>query len=90
VLTPGVDARAKWHPYRRNYTTLLPTIRNGAPARAANRLAGWYRTSSGGKQVLCMKSELHLNQDSMPTGDGTATLPVAELFRQSPPRPAPS
>ena len=81
VLTPGIDP-SRWHPYRRNYTTLLPSIRKGAPARAAGRLAGWYRTSIGGKQVLCMKSELHLNQDSIATGDGTATLPVADLFRQ--------
>ena len=81
VLTAGVDP-SRWHPYRRNYTTLLPAIRKGAPARAADRLASWYRTSIGGKQVLCMKSELHLNQDSIPTGDGTATLPVADLFRQ--------
>ena len=82
VLTPGVDAKARWYPYRHNYGTLLPGIRGGAPARAAHRLASWYRTSIGGKHVLCVKSELHLNQDSMPTGDGTATLPVAELFRQ--------
>ena len=32
--------------------------------------------------MLCVKSELHLNQDGVRTGDGTATLPVAELFRQ--------
>jgi nucleoside phosphorylase len=32
--------------------------------------------------VLCVKSELHLNQDGVRTGDGTATLPVAELLRQ--------
>ena len=82
VLTPGVDPQTRWHPYRRNYDTLLPTIRKGAPARAAGRLASWYRTTIGTKTVLCMKSELHLNQDSIKTGDGTATLPVAELFRQ--------
>jgi nucleoside phosphorylase len=82
VLTPGVNPTTKWHPYRRNFDTLLPTIRKGAPARNAKRLASWYRTSIGGKSVLCMKSELHLNQDSMATGPGTATLPVAELFRQ--------
>ena len=29
-----------------------------------------------------MKSELHLNQDGIATGDGTATLPVKDLFRQ--------
>ena len=29
-----------------------------------------------------MKSELHLNQDGKKTGDGTATLPVKDLFKQ--------
>ena len=82
VLTPGVDAATKWHPYHHNYDALLPTIRAGAPARSARRLASWYRISIGGRSGLCMKSELHLNQDSIKTGDGTATLPVADLFRQ--------
>ena len=31
---------------------------------------------------MVFKSELHLNQDGIATGDGTATLPVADLFRQ--------
>jgi hypothetical protein len=29
-----------------------------------------------------MKSELHLNQDGVKTGDGTATLPVKDFFKQ--------
>ena len=29
-----------------------------------------------------MKSELHLNQDGVKTGDGTATLPVKDFFLQ--------
>ena len=29
-----------------------------------------------------MKSELHLNQDGVQTGDGTATLPVKDFFAQ--------
>lgn len=82
VFTPGVDAHEKWHHYAHNYETLLPSIRSGAPARAAKRLASWYRVSVGSKSVVCMKSELHLNQDSIKTGDGTATLPVANLFGQ--------
>ena len=82
VLTPGVS-RTAWHPYARDFTTkYLPKIRNGAPARAANRLASYCPTTIGGKSVLCMKSELHLNQDGVTTGVGTATLPVADLFRQ--------
>jgi hypothetical protein len=36
----------------------------------------------GLKRVLCMKSELHLNQDGVKTGEGTATLPVKDFFKQ--------
>ncbi|WP_269939256.1 phosphorylase family protein [Arthrobacter sp. HY1533] len=82
VLTPGINPATRFHSYTHNYDALLPTIRAGAPARGAKRLASWDRTSIAGKSVLVMKSELHLNQDSISTGDGTATLPVAELFRQ--------
>src|SRR5207248_7199210 len=35
-----------------------------------------------GKRVLCMKSELQLNQDGVKTGEGTATLPVKDFFKQ--------
>ena len=82
VMTPGLT-RFRWHPYDRHFSdTYLPMIRNGAPARAAQRLGSYCLTRIGGKTVLCMKSELHLNQDGIRTGDGTATLPVADLFRQ--------
>lgn len=82
VLTPGIS-RTRWHPYARDFTArYLPLIRPGAPARAANRLGSYCRTTIGDKSVLCLKSELHLNQDGVRTGDGTATLPVADLFRQ--------
>jgi hypothetical protein len=48
----------------------------------AERLASYYPTRIGSKKVLCVKSELHLNQDGKKTGAGTATLPVAKLVRQ--------
>ena len=32
--------------------------------------------------MLCVKSELHLNQDGVATGAGTATLPVARFIEQ--------
>lgn len=86
VLTPGIDAHDRWHHYAHNYEALLSSIRPRAPARASKRLASWYRASIGTKSVLCIKSELHLNQDSISNGNGngngTATLPVADLFRQ--------
>ncbi len=82
VFTPGIS-RTSWYPYDRNFAShFLPLIRSGAPARAAQRLASYCPTRVGDKSVLCVKSELHLNQDGVKTGDGTATLPVADLFAQ--------
>jgi nucleoside phosphorylase len=82
VLTPGHTSR-NWLPYRHRFTdTFLPQIRTGAPARAAGRLGSWYPTRIADLQVLCLKSELHLNQDGIATGPGTATLPVRDLFAQ--------
>jgi hypothetical protein len=82
VLTPGVNPRTKWYRYDRKFEEYLPSIRKGAPARMANRLGSYYPTKIGAQSVLCVKSELHLNQDGVRTGEGTATLPVAELTRQ--------
>src|SRR5439155_7567397 len=45
-------------------------------------LASYMPTTVGATKVLCMKSELHLNQDGIKTGEGTATLPVKDLFVQ--------
>jgi nucleoside phosphorylase len=82
VLTPGY-ARTKWYRYAKDYESkYLPRIRDGAPAIKARRMASYFPTKLGSLDVLCMKSELHLNQDGKPTGDGTATLPVKDLFGQ--------
>jgi nucleoside phosphorylase len=82
VLTPG-NPRTHWYRYTHGYEDkYLPQIRDDAPARKAQRMASWFPTKIGNKTVLCMKSELHLNQDGISTGDGTATLPVKDLFRQ--------
>jgi hypothetical protein len=81
VLTPGVG-RNSWYRYARDFAAYLPEIRNGAPARAAQRLGSYFPTRVADKNLLCVKSELHLNQDSVRTGDGTATLPVKRFFRQ--------
>lgn len=81
VLTPGF-ARANWYRYERNFADYLPEIRQGAPARQARRLGSYFPTRIGNRDVLCVKSELHLNQDGVRTGDGTATLPVKRFFRQ--------
>jgi nucleoside phosphorylase len=83
VLTPGVNPRTRWYRYDRFFEDqYLPHIRGGAPARMAERLGSYYPTKIGSKKVLCVKSELHLNQDGTKTGAGTATLPVAKFVRQ--------
>jgi nucleoside phosphorylase len=82
VLTPGFP-RAAWYRYDRGFEARYrPQIRVGAPALASSRLGTWFPTRIGTLKVLCFKSELHLNQDGMPTGDGTASLPVKDLFAQ--------
>lgn len=81
VLTPGVSPE-HWYPYTHNYDVLKTQIRSSAPSAYSKRLASYYVTTIGSIRVLCMKSELHLNQDSIKTGEGTATLPVKDLFQQ--------
>jgi len=83
VFTPGFS-RDQWHRYRHNFDTptFKPKIRTGAPAQKANRLGSWMMSRVGTQKVIVFKSELHLNQDSISTGDGTATLPVKDLFLQ--------
>lgn len=82
VLTPGVNPKKRWYRYDHRFDEYLANIRGGAPSRQANRLGSWYPTRIGNRKVICFKSELHLNQDGVRTGPGTATLPVADLFRQ--------
>lgn len=82
VLTPG-QSRNVWYRYNRGFEEhYRPLIRDGAPALKARRLGSYFPITLGDKSVLCMKSELHLNQDGIATGDGTATLPVKDFFRQ--------
>ncbi len=82
VLTPG-QGRNSWYRYARDFDKKYrDQIRPGAPALKAGRLGSYFPTKVGGATVLCMKSELHLNQDGISTGDGTATLPVKDFFAQ--------
>jgi len=83
VLTPGVNPRTRWYRYKRFFEDqYVPLIRDGAPSRFSGRLGSYYPTKIGSKKVLCVKSELHLNQDAKKTGVGTATLPVAKFIKQ--------
>jgi hypothetical protein len=82
VLTPGY-ARGVWHRYNRGFEQrYLPQIRPGAPALRSRRLGSWMTTRVGSSDVLCFKTELHLSQDGILTGPGTATLPLKELLHQ--------
>lgn len=82
VLTPGFG-RNGWYRYDRDFEERYASrIRAGAPALKARRLGSYFPTRIGSTSVLCMKSELHLNQDGISTGKGTATLPVKDFFAQ--------
>jgi nucleoside phosphorylase len=81
VMTPGFG-RARWYRYNRNFAAYAPKIRGHAPAANAQRLGSYFPTKIGNHTVLCMKSELHLNQDGISTGPGRATLPVKDFFNQ--------
>jgi hypothetical protein len=88
VLTPGFSpaqtVKHCWYPYKRNFAAYEPQIRGGAPARQSGRLGSYLPVTLAGKTVLCMKSELHLNQDGISSKqvEGTATLPVKDFFKQ--------
>jgi len=82
VLTPQFS-RDEWYRYKHLFDQQYKDkIRKGAPAQKAGRLGSWFLTQIGNKKVMCYKSELHLNQDGIATGPGTATLPVKDMFRQ--------
>src|ERR1051325_6517358 len=84
VLTPKFN-RDKWYRYARFYAeTYDAQIRKGAPAKTARRLGSYMPTKIGKLKVLCMKSELHMNQDGIedPNHPGNATLPVKTFFEQ--------
>jgi hypothetical protein len=83
VLTPGTT-HEHWYPYAYNFAHYDPLIRSGAPAKKSKRLGSYFKTKLGSKNVLCFKSELHLNQDGIRSkqNPGTSTLPVKDLFNQ--------
>ncbi|QCO00106.1 hypothetical protein D3093_33150 (plasmid) [Azospirillum argentinense] len=82
VFTPGFD-RKSWYRYARLFQShYKPLIRDGAPARRANRLGSYFQADVAGVRLLLYKSELHLNQDGIRTAPGKATLPVKDMLRQ--------
>jgi hypothetical protein len=81
IFTPGIPP-GSWHKYAHNFDAFRPHIRPHAPAATSGRLGSYLPVTVGSTSVLVMKSELHLNQDGVRTGDGTATLPVKDFFAQ--------
>jgi nucleoside phosphorylase len=81
VLTPAISP-TRWYRYTRRFGSYAKQIRPGAPAQQSKRLGSYMPTLIGSQTVLCVKSELHLNQDGIKTGEGTATLPVKDFFKQ--------
>lgn len=81
VFCPGHSA-GRWPRYTHHYDRYVDQIRPHAPAASSRRLASFQPVTIGGLDVLCVKSELHLNQDGVKTGVGTATLPVKDFFQQ--------
>lgn len=81
--TKGTVRQNYWYEYDRNFHSKYKNkIREGAPSRRKSLLGSYFLSSINGKKILCFKSELHLNQDGIRTGNGTATLPVKELIKQ--------
>lgn len=76
TLTPGYPSKTAWYYYAHNFQSeFVPLIRSGAPSLESKRLGSYFPTTIAGKQVLCMKSELHLSQDG-------PDMPIAKLWSQ--------
>jgi len=76
TLTTGYPSKTAWYYYTHNFQSeFVPIIRKGAPSLESKRLASYFMTSIAGKDVLCMKSELHLSQDG-------PQMPIAKLWKQ--------
>jgi Phosphorylase superfamily len=76
TLTPGYPSKTAWYYYAHNFESkFVPLIRRGAPALESKRLGSYFMTSIAGKEVLCMKSELHFSQDG-------PDMPIAQLWKQ--------
>jgi nucleoside phosphorylase len=76
TLTPGFPSKTAWYNYAHKFQSEYASlIRKGAPAAQSKRLGSYFVTSIAGKNVLCMKSELHMSQDG-------PKLPIAKLWKQ--------
>jgi nucleoside phosphorylase len=75
VLTPGLDRRDDWKPYRKNFTAIAQHMRPGCPARNYGRLGTYWTTRIGDKKATLFKSDSHMSQDG-------PQLPNATVWEQ--------
>jgi nucleoside phosphorylase len=65
VFAPSLPVE-RWFPYTRKFDSdYRPLIKKGAPALRSNRLGSYCLVKINEQRVLCLKSELHLNQDGV-------------------------
>ena len=82
VLTPGKDSRNDYVAYTHNYAALARTMSRRSPAAMAKRLGAYWTTKIGGKQVLVLKSESHMSQDTDKHFPKSGILPNAVFWKQ--------
>jgi nucleoside phosphorylase len=76
VLTLGYRSKTDWYTYAHNWKKeFRKKIKKGAPALMEDRLGLWFKTQIGTKNVVCLKSDLHLARDG-------SHLPVRDLWNQ--------
>jgi nucleoside phosphorylase len=63
VITPGKDSRNDYRSYTHNFAAISQKMRNGCPAKLAQRLGAYWITKIGGKSVVVFKSDSHMSQD---------------------------
>jgi nucleoside phosphorylase len=74
AFTPGVKID-DWYKYAHNFDAFIPDIHPGAPSRRLQHIGSYYKVKIGNKDVLCFKSEFHLNQDGK-------KLPLKKMVEQ--------
>ena len=74
VLSPGVE-RPRWAKYTHDWSGYEPHLTRRSPAKGAHCAAYVQRVTIGGKQVLLVKSNLHLSTDD-------ETIPVKRLIER--------
>jgi nucleoside phosphorylase len=82
VLTPGKDSSNDYVPYTHNFASLSKEMSKGSPAIEAKRLGMFWTTTIGARQVVVMKSDSHLSQDTDKRFPANGQLPNAEFWKQ--------